>query len=148
MAGGSPPVPESSPPSTLRSLRANGGDDPVPESQAPGTQRASGLSSLEQVRLDTAEFRAHPTPDLFDDGEAFALVEDWGRQAACAALVQAGLLSGSRRVLTRAALGRDFGVIPYRRGLFDATLDLMARCGLLVIEGDLLRLGHPPDGLD
>jgi len=96
----------------------------------------------------TQTLRANPAPALFADGKAFAWVEAWARKAACAALLQAGLLSGPRKVLTRAALGREFKLAGNRLGLFDAVLAILERCGLLAIEGDLLRLAPPPAGLD
>ncbi|SMF97504.1 Acyl transferase domain-containing protein [Methylomagnum ishizawai] len=110
---------------------------------APAVSGSPSSDALARVQRDTEAFRAHPDASLLDEGESFALVEAWGRQAACAALAGAGLFSGSRRVLTRAALGRDFGVIAERRGLFDAVLRIAEREGWLVIEGDLLRLSTP-----
>ncbi len=113
-----------------------------------GSSQNNSLDVLAQVRQETAALRTRLDPALFSNGEAFALVEDWARKAACAALVAAGILSGTRRVITRAALARDFGVVAKCRGLFDALLPIMERCGLLAIEGDLLRLRATPAGLD
>ena len=105
---------------------------------------ARDSGDLEQVMQATAAFRAHAEPELFSAGESFAEVEEWARQAACAALCQAGLLSGGRKVLTRAALAQEFGVTPERRGLFDAMLPILARQGWLSIEGDVMRLAGTP----
>ena len=107
-----------------------------------------GLPWDERVLQETLPLRGNPDPALFADGAAFAQVEAWARQAACAAMLQAGILSGLRKVITRAALGREFGVAARRLGLFDAVLAILEQGGLLAIEGDLLRLAAPPAGLD
>ncbi len=75
---------------------------------------------------------------LEDLGQAFGGVEAWGRRAAARAV--APLLPSDRRALTREALRRHLGVVEQARGLWDATLDLLARDGILAIEGDLVRL--------
>lgn len=111
-----------------------------PQPAAPGAK----TDVLTQIRAATAEFCAHPDPNLFAEGDAFAQVEAWGRKAAAAALLAAGLVSGARPVLTRAALHRDFQVASHRTGLFDAVLAILERCGVVGIEGDLLRFAKPP----
>ena len=99
---------------------------------------------LTQIRAATAEFCAHPEPNLFTEGDSFAQVEAWGRKAAAAALLAEGLVSGARPVMTRAALHRDFQVAPHRAGLFDAVLAILEHCGIVGIEGDLVRFTKPP----
>jgi len=126
---------------------------PLPLNKEPGINATAAQADvLTQIREAGAEFCAHPDPALFSDGEAFAEVETWGRKAASAALLAAGLLPEARPVLTRAALHRNFQVIPQRAGLFDAVLAILERADLLSIEGDLLRFAKIPpvngSGLD
>ena len=109
-----------------------------PISVAATTNYASTDDPLESVRR--AKLYSNPDPDLTDNGIAFAQIEHWGCKAAAVALMAAGLFAKGRKVMTRAALRRDFGVIEQCWGLFDALLPILERVGVIVVEGDLLRI--------
>lgn len=109
---------------------------PLPQSRAP--------IRLEELLSEIASLRHLPPPELSADGVSFAKAEDWGRRAALSTLSAHGLFSPSRRVMTRAALAREFGVPASQRGLFDALLAIAEQAQLLTLEGDVVRLWDSP----
>ncbi len=105
------------------------GVQPVPAS------RPDALAAVAEAVRDIQETAGAGLEDL---GHAFGGVEAWGRKAAAIAL--APLLPNDRRAMTREALLRHLGVVDEARGLWSAILDLLARDGIVGIEGDLVRL--------
>ena len=81
---------------------------------------------------DPAVLRAH--------GAVFAAAEAWGRLSLAEVMRRLGLFDAGRTVFTRAWARQRLGVIAGRARLFDALIDMLAQCGVLITEGDLIRL--------
>ncbi|WP_044562063.1 SDR family NAD(P)-dependent oxidoreductase [Azospirillum sp. B4] len=90
--------------------------------------------------IDSAVLHAH--------GTVFAAAEAWGRAALVDAMRRMGLFDAGRLSFTRAWTQRKLGIAQNRTRLFDALIDILARTGALIADGDLIRLppnASPPD---
>jgi acyl transferase domain-containing protein/thioesterase domain-containing protein/SAM-dependent methyltransferase/NAD(P)-dependent dehydrogenase (short-subunit alcohol dehydrogenase family) len=97
-------------------------------------------AAVEPAAIDPAVLHAH--------GAIFAAAEDWGRAALVEAMRRLGLFDTGRTAFTRAWARRRLAVTEARARLFDALIDMLARSGVLTVEGAVVRLATIPSPMD
>ena len=101
-------------------------------------ERAPAPAPTDNIAAVTTALARHDAPDLSAQAAAFRAVEAWGRKALAAAYGRMGLFA--RHVYTVAGLRKALAIIPSKHRLHDALVDMLARDGALLREGDLLRV--------